>query len=183
MTYGSGIIALCLAAHGSPVKMRHAHGYAHCRLPVTLKLVPAKVKFPSRHAVKLGENARGAHLTAHTLRLLCSGQLALIGKHIYARDAEAAILAHAVADSPCLRFQQKFIHHMTCHEYIVFAAPSAYIVGVSLGKTLCRMVKEEISDLRKSAAREIPYYLGKAVQQAHTVCRPECILKIVCKGI
>ena len=97
IVYRRRIVTLGFAAHRHPAQMRHAHRHAQRRLPVALRLVPAEVIVPVGHAVQLAQHAWAAVLMRRRLRLLGRGELAPVAQHVYARQLERPVRAHAVA--------------------------------------------------------------------------------------
>ena len=123
IVYRGGVIALCLALHGDPRKVRNAHGDAERRLPVALKLVTAEVEIPVRHAVKLAHHALAPVLVRDGCRLLGGGVFVSVGKHIYSRQRKGAQRTHCLADSRGLRAESRLLHHVSGEGDAVRVAP------------------------------------------------------------
>ena len=160
-----GIIALGGAAHGVPAQMRHAHGHAQRRLPVTLQLMAAEVEIPVGHAVQLAGHARIAELMHRGGRLLGGGELAMVAQHIDAGQLEAAVGTHGLAQSGGLRFERRLLHHVAGQHDAVFAAPAAHGVREGGGKALGDVIVIVIARDGDPALRQLPDQLGQFVQQ------------------
>ena len=92
--------------------MRHAHRDAQRRLPVALMAVQAEIRVPAGHAVELGKRALAAELMHRALALLRGCELMAVAQQVDARQPEAAVRAHGLADGCRLASERRLFHHM-----------------------------------------------------------------------
>ena len=179
---GRGIVALGLALHGHPGQVLHADGHAQRRLPVAVNLVAAEVEVPAGHAVQLAGHAAAAVLMHGALSLLGGGQLEPGAEHVDARQLEAAIGAHRLAQRRRLAAQRGFLHHVAREHQAVLAAPAAAGVGEGLGEALGDVVVVMIAHDGDLSVRQLPQQLRQMVDQLLAIGRAEGLGQIVRPG-
>ena len=134
------IVTLGFARHAHPREVMHAHRHAQGRLPIALTFVTGEIEIPVGHAVQFTGHSGAAILTHRTLRLLGRRELDRIAQHVDARQLEATVAAHRIADRADLAMKRLLLHQMSGERDAVFFAPAAESVGKSCRKTLRAVV-------------------------------------------
>ena len=161
--------------------MRDSDGNAQRRLPVALELMAPEVEIPAGDTVELADDALPAKLMGGGLGLLGGSQLHTVAEHIDARQLEAAVGAHGLAQSSGLALQGRLLHHVACEHQAVLSAPAAALVREGLGEALAHMIVIMVADGGHSL-RQLPEQLRDMRHQILAVGCPEGIGQVVGPG-